>query len=148
MDKITNSTATRIQDGTVDGPGLEVPGRRPRRLVLIGAGVTAVGVLVAGPAAAERMDAFIHRAPQSAQEADRMEVFYHGRSYSWAQIYSMQADGKAKLTIEDSASYNKGQAHAFDSEAEGHAWVCANITGMTKRPVCQTSGTDPSPSSS
>ena len=66
-----------------------------------------------------------------------MEVIYQGRSYSWAQIYALQADGKAKITLEEPATYNKGQAHAFDSETQAQAWACAHVAGLAQRPVCR-----------
>jgi hypothetical protein len=147
MNQIIKSEPLNTDDPKASEPITPMP-RRWRRLVLAGSGVVAIGALVAGPAAAAQVTSFIHRAPQSVEEADRMEVIYQGSSYSWAQIYDLQAHGKAKVTVEGPATYNKGQAHAFDSETEAQAWACANISGLAKRPVCQSSSPAPDPAHS
>ena len=66
-----------------------------------------------------------------------MEVFYQGRPYTWAQIYTMQSHGKAKITLEEPVSYGQGQAFAFNSEAEEHQWACTHVSGLAQRPTCQ-----------
>ncbi|GLY16753.1 hypothetical protein Kisp01_37680 [Kineosporia sp. NBRC 101677] len=123
--------------GTVHSDEAVPAPTRRRWLILTGAGVVALGALMAGPATAAELVSFIDRAPQNAQEVERMEVFYQGRSYTWAQIYKLQKQGKAGYTVHEPVTYNKGQAHAFDSAAGADAWACANIAGLAARPVCR-----------
>jgi hypothetical protein len=146
MNQITGSApsaATSTQDAEPDAAGSSIAGRRRRRLLMAGAGVVAIGALVAGPAAADRLQTFIDHAPQSEAEADRMEVIYQGQSHSWAQISELQKHGKAMGTVYEPISYNKGQAHAFDTSAEADRWACANVPGLADRPICQTETSSP-----
>jgi hypothetical protein len=144
MIKITESATTAAVDTEI--PASSHPmGRRRRRLMLSGASAAVIGALVAGPAAAALVKDFIHRAPQSVQEADNMEVIYQGQSYTWAQIYDLQAKGKATITVEEPATYNKGQAYVFDTSVQADEWACTHVAGLAKRPICQAASLTPAP---
>lgn len=130
MTQITDSApATEVVD-TGAPVDIHASARRRRRLMLAGASAASIGALVAGPAAAALVNNFIHRAPQSVQEADKMEVIYQGQSYTWAQIYALQAKGKATISVEEPTTYNQGQAYVFDTAAEADAWACAHVAGL------------------
>ncbi|GAA3623639.1 hypothetical protein GCM10022223_45800 [Kineosporia mesophila] len=108
-----------------------------KRLILVAVGAVAISSLMAGPASAAPPDGFIGRAPRTAQDVERMEVIYRGRSYTWAQIYDLQDATHPMFTVEEPVSYGQGRAYAFDSEAEVRAWTCAHVAGLAQRPVCR-----------
>lgn len=142
------SLMTTIQNPTVVAhPAVETTriathrrGPARRRLLLAG-GSAALGasLLVGGPAAAGHVMTWLGRAPVTTQEADRMQVIYHGEPMTESEIQQLQSQGKATITVQDPASQAKGQAHAFDTRVEADAWACVHVPGLSARPVCHSS---------
>ncbi len=99
-------------------------------------------LLVTGPAAAGQVLAWLGRAPVTAEEADRMQMIYHGQPLTVSQIQELQTQGKATITVFDPVSQSKGQAHVFDTSAEADAWACVNVPRATAGswPACTPAG--------
>lgn len=107
-----------------------------RRLVLAAALTAVVGALIAGPAAADPVAPFLGRAPLTSAEADRLEVVYQGRSYTWMQIDRLEKQGRPLVSVYAADFYNRGQVYAFDTGTEADQWACVNIAGLAARPGC------------
>jgi hypothetical protein len=70
------------------------------------------------------------------EEADRMQMIYHGQPLTVDEVLKLQAEGKAMITVHDPVSQSKGQAHVFDTPAEAEAWACANVPGRSNSTAC------------
>lgn len=115
------------------------PSRRRRFFLAGGAAALGATLLVAGPAAAGQVMAWLGRAPTTTEEADRMQMIYQGDALTWNQIQKLQAQGKAMVMVHDSVSQSKGQIHVFDTEAQAEAWACVHVPGRSDSPACHAS---------
>lgn len=143
MRQITaSSSAAAITEPTTHeatDPGQGRPPRRwstHRRRLVLGAAATLAAAIVTVPAAADQVQEWLHRAPTSVEEADRMQVVYNGGTYTWAQIRALQEQGKAMVTVEEPATYRKGIVHAFDTTTLADAWACTHVAARAGNAGC------------
>jgi len=117
-----------------------------RRRLVLGAAATLAAAVVTVPAAADQVQEWLHRAPTSVEEADRMQFVYDGGTYTLTQIRALQEQGKAMVTVEEPATYRKGIVYAFDTGAQADAWTCTHVATRAGDAGCtSTPGPTPRP---